>query len=304
MKKQLSWLLVLALVVSLFSCLSVGVLAEGMTPPPEAPMGDPGMPGDPNAPAPEMDAPEEASAALTIYAQTGDAEPVLIKVYSADDLEALADTKEDGYGYVYYKGDANLNAGRVIAVVGTRNVTDYGKANCQQLVSDLAEEEVQDNWNLIGLKDYFYGWLLEDGELVFSEEELPKQTKTGITDFLINKMKTKYAEKEQNYGEKIIRELERVVMLRVVDNKWMAHIDDMQELKRGISLRSYGQKNPVVEYRYEGFEMFDAMVDSIREETVRMLLTIQIQQQAPPPRQQVLKPYAPNAGSPEAKNNQ
>ncbi len=168
----------------------------------------------------------------------------------------------------------------------------------------LAEEEVQDNWNLIGLKDYFYGWLLEDGELVFSEEELPKQTKTGITDFLINKMKTKYAEKEQNYGEKIIRELERVVMLRVVDNKWMAHIDDMQELKRGISLRSYGQKNPVVEYRYEGFEMFDAMVDSIREETVRMLLTIQIQQQAPPPRQQVLKPYAPNAGSPEAKNNQ
>ena len=168
----------------------------------------------------------------------------------------------------------------------------------------LAEEEVQDNWNLIGLKDYFYGWLLEDGELVFSEEELTKQTKSGITEFLIDKMKTKYAEKEKNYGEKIIRELERVVMLRVVDNKWMAHIDDMQELKRGISLRSYGQKNPVVEYRYEGFEMFDAMVESIREETVRMLMTIQIQQQAPPQRQQVMKPYAPNAGSPEAKKNQ
>ena len=116
MKKQLSWLLVLALVVSLFSCLPVGVLAEGMTPPPEAQMGepmpgDPGMPGDPNAPAPESpapeaDAPEEASAALTIYAQTGDAEPVLVKAYFAADLEALADTKEDGYGYVYYKGDA------------------------------------------------------------------------------------------------------------------------------------------------------------------------------------------------------
>ena len=82
----------------------------------------------------------------------------------------------------------------------------------------------------------------------------------------------------------------------------MAHIDDMQELKRGINLRSYGQKNPVVEYRYEGFEMFDAMVESIREETVRMLLTIQVQQQQPAPqRQRVLKPYAPNAGSPEAK---
>ena len=168
----------------------------------------------------------------------------------------------------------------------------------------VAEEEEQDNWNLVGLKDYFYGWLLEDGDLVFSEEELPKQTKSGITEFLINKMKDKYSEKEKNYGEKIIRELERVVMLRVVDTKWMAHIDDMQELQRGISLRSYGQKNPVVEYRYEGFEMFDAMVDSIREETVRMLMTIQIQQQEQAPqRQQVMKPYAPNAGTPEAKKN-
>ncbi len=166
----------------------------------------------------------------------------------------------------------------------------------------IAEEEEQDNWNLVGLKDYFYGWLLEDGELVFSEEELAKQTKTSITDFLVNKMKEKYAQKEKDYGEKIVRELERVVMLRVVDTKWMAHIDDMQELKRGINLRSYGQKNPVVEYRYEGFEMFDAMVESIREETVRMLLTIQVQQQQPAPqRQRVLKPYAPNAGSPEAK---
>lgn len=111
--------------------------------------------------------------------------------------------------------------------------------------------------------------------------------------------------KKKNYGEKIIRELERVVMLRAVDTKWMAHIDDMQELKRGISLRSYGQKNPVVEYRYEGFEMFDAMVESIREDTVRVLLTIQIQQtEQAPQRQQVLTPYAPNAGSPEAKKNQ
>ncbi|MBP0974328.1 MAG: SEC-C domain-containing protein, partial [Oscillospiraceae bacterium] len=106
---------------------------------------------------------------------------------------------------------------------------------------------------------------------------------------------------EEQYGEQIIRELERVVMLKVVDTKWMAHIDDMQELKRGISLRSYGQKNPVVEYRYEGFDMFDAMIESIREDTVRTLLTIQIQGAQPPQREQVAKPIAPNAGSPEAK---
>ncbi len=86
-------------------------------------------------------------------------------------------------------------------------------------------------------------------------------------------------------------------MLKVVDTKWMAHIDDMSELKKGIGLRAYGQKNPVVEYRYEGFEMFDEMVASIQEETVRMLLTVKLQQNKAPEREQVAKPDAPNAGS-------
>ena len=71
----------------------------------------------------------------------------------------------------------------------------------------------------------------------------------------------------------------------------------MDELKKGISLRAYGQKNPVVEYRYEGFEMFDAMVESIREDTVRMLLTVKLSNNQAPERVQVNKPDAPNAGS-------
>ncbi|MBQ9110794.1 MAG: preprotein translocase subunit SecA [Oscillospiraceae bacterium] len=167
----------------------------------------------------------------------------------------------------------------------------------------IAEEEVQDDWNLIDLKDFFYGWLLDDGDLVYTEEEMVSKTKTDIVNFLVDKIKTKYAQKEETYGSNIIRELERVVMLKVVDTKWMAHIDDMAELKRGISLRSYGQKNPVIEYRYEGFDMFDAMVESIREDTVRMLLTIQIQQNEAPQREQVAKPDAPNAGSVEARQS-
>ena len=172
----------------------------------------------------------------------------------------------------------------------------------QEIVNQyLPEEDTQDNWNIIGLRDYFLGWVLGQGDLVFTDEELAKQTKASVTEQILTKMKSMYADKEAAYGEKIIRELERVVMLKVVDTKWMAHIDDMQELKRGISLRSYGQKNPVVEYRYEGFDMFDAMVESIREDTVRMLLTIQIQQNEAPQREQVAKPYEPNSGSPEAK---
>ncbi len=112
-----------------------------------------------------------------------------------------------------------------------------------------------------------------------------------------DKMLAIYTAKEDEFGEQIIRELERVILLKVVDTKWMNHIDDMAELKKGIGLRAFGQKNPVVEYRYEGFEMFDAMVEAIREDTVRLLLTVRIQNNTPPKREQVVKPDAPNAGS-------
>ena len=73
-----------------------------------------------------------------------------------------------------------------------------------------------------------------------------------------------------------MRTMERRILLQNVDQKWMDHIDNMEELRQGIYLRSYAQHNPVVEYRIEGFEMFDAMVASIREDTVRMLLTMQV----------------------------
>ena len=88
-----------------------------------------------------------------------------------------------------------------------------------------------------------------------------------------------------------------MILLKVVDTKWMAHIDDMDELKRGIGLRAMGNKNPVVEYRFEGMDMFDAMIESIREDTVRLLLTVQLQQNQVPEREQVAKPDAPNAGA-------
>ncbi len=129
-------------------------------------------------------------------------------------------------------------------------------------------------------------------------EQLEKISKEDITKFLTDKMISYYNKKEKQFGENTIRELERVVLLKVVDSKWTAHIDDMDELKRGISLRSFGQKNPVVEYRYEGFEMFDAMVQSIRETTVRMLLTVRLKRNQPPKREQVARPYPANGQGP------
>ena len=84
-----------------------------------------------------------------------------------------------------------------------------------------------------------------------------------------------YNEKEEQIGTPELRELERIVMLKIVDNKWMDHIDNMDELKNGIGLRAYGQKNPVVQYRMEGFEMFDQMVNDIKIDVVKILMHIQ-----------------------------
>ena len=161
----------------------------------------------------------------------------------------------------------------------------------------LADEDERSDWNMVGLKDFFLGWLIGQEDLTFTDEELASVTKQDIITALNTKATEIYQAKEEEYGTDIMRELERVILLKVVDTKWMAHIDDMEELKKGINLRSYGQKNPVIEYRYEGFEMFDAMVESIREDTIRMLLTVKLQKNQTPQREQVAKPDAPNTGA-------
>ena len=161
----------------------------------------------------------------------------------------------------------------------------------------LTDDDERTEWNIVGLKEFFLGWLIGQEDLTFTDEELATITKQDIVTALNTKAGEIYQDKEEEYGTEIMRELERVILLKVVDTKWMAHIDDMEELKKGISLRSYGQKNPVIEYRYEGFEMFVAMVESIREDTIRMLLTVKLQKNQTPQREQVAKPDAPNAGA-------
>ena len=165
------------------------------------------------------------------------------------------------------------------------------------VINYLVDDVEKENWNIIGLKDHFMGWVLNDEDLDYDENQIDDVTKNSIVELLEDRMKTIYARKEEEFGGQLIRELERVILLKVVDTKWMNHIDDMAELKKGIGLRAFGQKNQVVEYRDEGFEMFDAMVESIREVTIRMLLTVRIQKNAPIQREQVAKPDAPNAGS-------
>ncbi len=98
--------------------------------------------------------------------------------------------------------------------------------------------------------------------------------KNNVVNELIEKAHQIYEAKEQEFGEENLRELERVVMLKIVDQKWMDHIDNMDELKKGIGLQGYGQKDPVVQYRLEGTEMFDAMIEDIRMDVAKILLNI------------------------------
>ena len=101
-----------------------------------------------------------------------------------------------------------------------------------------------------------------------------KFDRNALVDELIAKVHEIYASKETEFGEENLRELERVVMLKIVDQKWMDHIDNMDELKKGIGLRGYGQQDPVVQYRLEGTEMFDDMIEDIRRDVVKILLNI------------------------------
>ena len=177
----------------------------------------------------------------------------------------------------------------------TSMISEYVN-NCVDMY--LLDEDIHDNWNLDGLRERLAGIVTLENDFRFTTQELDEISKSDIADMLHKRAEEVYANREKELGKELLREIERVVLLKVVDTKWMAHIDDMDELKKGIGLRSYGQKNPVVEYRMEGFEMFDAMVDAIREDTVRMLFTIKVQkQEQAPKREQVLKPDAGSSQS-------
>ncbi len=156
--------------------------------------------------------------------------------------------------------------------------------------------ETTDDWDFAGLRRHFMNWLCLPTDFNYTTEQLGDLTKEGIADELYKRGMDILAAKEKRYGAKTMRELERICLLRNVDSKWMEHIDNMDQLKQGMGLRGYGQHDPVVEYRIEGFAMFDEMIASIREDAVHMLLTIEIRQQnAEPKREQIAKPTGDNA---------
>ena len=156
--------------------------------------------------------------------------------------------------------------------------------------------ETADDWDFAGLRRHFMNWLCLPTDFNYTTEQLSDLTKDGIADELYKRGMDILTAKEKRYGAKTMRELERICLLRNVDSKWMEHIDNMDQLKQGMGLRGYGQRDPIVEYRIEGFAMFDEMIATIREDAVHMLLTIEVRQQnQEPKREQVAKPTGEGA---------
>lgn len=166
----------------------------------------------------------------------------------------------------------------------------------------IGNDPTPDNWNIAGLRDYYLGWLTTEDDFNYDRDMLQElKPEEDIKDELIERAHKIYEAREKEFGEEIMRELERVILLRVVDQKWMDHIDAMDELRQGIYLRAYGQLDPVVEYRREGFEMFDEMVAAIREDTIRLMLTVQIKREEEPKREQVAQPTVASHGDDDEK---
>ncbi|SFJ45299.1 preprotein translocase subunit SecA [Halobacillus dabanensis] len=135
-------------------------------------------------------------------------------------------------------------------------------------------EEEEENWELESLSEYLRANLLHEGDVTV--DDLKGKDPEEMQELILAKVKERYDEKEEELTPEQMREFEKVILLRTVDQKWMDHIDQMDQLRQGIHLRAYGQNDPLREYNFEGFRMFEQMVTNIDEEASRYVMKAQI----------------------------
>lgn len=164
----------------------------------------------------------------------------------------------------------------------------------QENVYTYLSAENHADWNLNGLRDHYLGWLTTPSDLRYSSDELNKLSLEDVIETLNTKAQRILADKESRIGPEMMRLVERFSLLSSVDQNWMEHIDNMDELRKSIHLRSYAQHDPVIEYRREGYAMFDEMVDTIREQTAKKVLISTI---VPKKQTEINEKEAQNAGS-------
>ncbi len=133
-----------------------------------------------------------------------------------------------------------------------------------------ADDMDKENWNLASLNELYRDWLIDDDHK-YTRKNTADMDKADIIAELRDRAAKIYEENEELVGSDTMREMERIYLLKSVDTYWMDHIDNMDQLKQGIRLRAYGQRDPVVEYRIEGFDMFDEMIESIKQDTAKLI---------------------------------
>jgi len=167
-----------------------------------------------------------------------------------------------------------------------------------EYIADLycKESPHAENWDWEGIKSYAENTLVPAGGFNLSDDEKYSLVREDLKELLIKIGTERYNAKEAEIGTELMRELERVVLLRVVDQKWMDHIDAMDQLRHGIGMRAYGQRDPVVEYKFEGFQMFEEMIRSIQEDVVKIILNSHIDEEHAPQREKVAEPVMASHG--------
>jgi len=185
--------------------------------------------------------------------------------------------------------------GEDIKATVIKMIDDTIDAYCKIYLSD----PIHDNWDLNSLREYFMGWITTPDDLKYTTQELGDTECEDVADILKEKAHIRYEEREAEFGSEVMREIERVMLLRSVDSNWMDHIDNMDQLRQGIGLRAYGQHDPVVAYRNESYDMFSAMTDNIREQTAKLVMTVRVRRDEEVKRQKVAEETSAGDNTPQ-----
>ncbi|MDD2511045.1 MAG: preprotein translocase subunit SecA [Syntrophomonas sp.] len=160
------------------------------------------------------------------------------------------------------------------------------KETVASMIDDVIEQAVErsagelkysDEWDLPGFMAYIEQSIIPQPD--FKQEDLLGMRKNEAVALLAEKTHALYEQREREMGSELMRELEKAILLRIIDEKWMDHIDAMDQLRNGISLRAYGQKDPLIEYKFEAFEAFQMMIESMKEDVVRYIFRVKVVQQ-------------------------
>ena len=221
---------------------------------------------------------------VKVYERLGADEDMPINSKMISNAVESAQKKVEGKNFSIRKHvlqyDDVMNSQREIIYAQRKQVLDGDnlKDNVLNMIDDSIERMVNGYVAENGIVNSES--LIQDIETSFGIEDVANlKDENATAEDVINELKERtheiYENKENEFGSENMRELERVVMLKVVDQKWMDHIDDMDELKNGIGLRAYGQKDPVVQYRLEGADMFDDMIEALKDDVAKIMLNIQ-----------------------------